>query len=131
MMRQFTLRRESAPLADAPVRKETVEMFLARGGRITQCPSKPATGALMYAPVIAVDGYTLPIGTAGHEYLPNFVRDLPTYDIAQADRLTNVDDGSVSVVREDLARSVRSTTAWHERQQYMARREDADIMEEL
>jgi hypothetical protein len=106
-------------------------MFLARGGRITRCPTKTAQGALMYAPVIAIDGYTLPVGTPANEYLPNFVRDLSTYDTAQDDPVTPEDDGSLSVVREDAARTVRPDLAWRERTNQTLRREDTDIMEEM
>lgn len=127
----MTARRDSASILDAPIVKETVEMFLARGGQITHCPPKTAHGALMYAPVIAVDGHTLPVGTSGNEYLPNFVRDLSTYDTAQQEPVSAEDDGSMSVVREDAARSVRPDVAWRDRWNQTLRREDADIMEEL
>lgn len=131
MMKHTLPRRSSVPSVDAPVVRETVEMFLARGGRITKCPTKTAQGALMYAPVIAVDGHTLPLGTVGNEYLPNFVRDLNTYDIAQDDRVSVTDDGSAHVVREDAVRSMRASVQWRDRWVQTLRRDDADIMEDM
>ena len=130
MKHRTTARRRIAPVEDGPIVKETVEMFVARGGHITKCESRPAQGAMMYAPTIAVDGYTIPIGTSGNEYLPNFVRDLSTYDTAQNDPVTAEDDGSASVVREDLAHGMRPDVSWRDRFNHTLRREDADIMEE-
>jgi len=116
--------------ADTPIVRETVEMFLARGGCITKCPPMPAQGASMYVPVIAIDGHTLPVLGAGNEYLPNFVRDLTTYDTAQRDPVTPNDDGSSAIVREDLSSSMRHIITWRDRINYTLRREDTDIMEE-
>jgi len=115
---------------DAAVVKETVDMFLARGGQITRCPPRPAQGTTMYATAIVVDGYTLPISTPANEYLPNFVRDLTTYDIAQATRLSSHDDGSVSVVRDDAARCLQATMGWREHRTRTQPQEDRDTMEE-
>lgn len=121
----------SASALDAEIIIETPDMFLARGGCITKCPPKTAQAPMMYTPVIAVDGYTVPLGTVADEYIPNFVRDISTYDIAQDDPVTVEDDGSASVVREDLERNMRSTVSWRNRVNYVLRHEDADVMEEL
>lgn len=129
-MKHTTARRVTASSPDAPIIRETVEMFLARGGHVTKCPPKIAQGAIMYAPVIAVDGHILPVMSTGNEYLPNFVRDLSTYDTAQQDSVTPEDDGTASIVREDLSRTMRPAVAWRDRINHTLRREDADIMEE-
>lgn len=121
----------SATSPDQPVVKETVEMFLARGGRITHCPTKPAQGAMMYTPTIAVDGHEIPVGVHNHEYLPNFVRDLPTYDKAQQEVVTTEDDGTASLVRQDLHHSMRPTIEWRDRHNRTLRRDDTDVMEEM
>lgn len=85
----------------------------------------------MYTPSIAVDGYTIPVGvTGGNEYLPNYVRDLSTYDAAQNDPITAEDDGSASIVRADLAHGMRPDVGWRDRFNHTLRRDDADIMEE-
>ena len=131
MMKHTPAHLSTAASVDAPIVRETVAMFLARGGHITKCPPKMAHGAMMYAPVIAVDGHTIALGTSGNEYVPNFVRDLSTYDTAQNDPVTVEDDGSSSMVREDLAHQMRPNVEWRERMNHTLRREDADIMEEL
>lgn len=83
----------------------------------------------MYAPVIAIDGYELPVTMGSFEYVPNFVRDLDTYTTAQTDRLTAVHDGGTALVREDEQRAVRTTAAWRQQQYHRQSREGADFME--
>lgn len=125
------MRVKQSALSDAPIVVETVEMFLARGGTITKCPPRAAGNIPMYVPTISVDGYDLPVTSAvAPEYVPNFVRDLSTYDSAQSDPVTINDDGSDSVMREDARRSVRPTTDWAERDRRDRSREGADTMEE-
>lgn len=130
MMSMLMKSRLAAASVDAPIEKETVEMFLARGGSITRCPSKPALGPMMYTPTIMVDGHTLPIGTVGHDYIPNFVRDLASYDIAQSEVLTPEQDGSAMVVRHDARRSAAPAVAWREAHIQSRRREDDDLLEQ-
>lgn len=117
---------------DAPIVVETVEMYLARGGQITKCPPKSAENMPMYVPCISVEGYHLPLNvTIGAEYLPNFVNDVTTYDRAQSEQVTAVDDGSVELVRDDERRSIRPTIDWVETRVKRNGREGADMMEEL
>ena len=85
----------------------------------------------MYTPTIAVDGHEIPVGVHNHEYLPNFVRDLPTYDKAQQEIVTTEDDGTASLVRQDLQHSMRPTIEWRDRQNRTLRRDDTDVMEEM
>ena len=115
---------------DQPFTKETPEDFLARGGKITKCPSRMAIGPSMYTPSIVGDGYELPISLGSYEYLPNFVRDLNTYDAAQTDQVTPLDDGSTSVIRLDERRAMRSNLEWREKQNEQNTREGSDTMEE-
>lgn len=115
---------------DRPFIRETPEEFLARGGRIVKCPPRMAIGPSMYTPTIVVDGHELPVSLGSYEYLPNFVRDLTTYDAAQEDRVTPLDDGSTDIVRRDERRAIRSDVEWRERQNKRSAREGADVMEE-
>lgn len=116
---------------DAPLVKETVDMFLSRGGTITRCAPRTASAEVMYTATIAVDGYELPVmPTADAEYLPNFVCDVHTYDIAQRDSLTVHDDGTASMMRRDAELASTPTTQWHTIQRRRASREGADSMEE-
>ena len=123
-------RRKQVDNLDQPFTKETPEDFLARGGRITKCPPRIAIGPSMYTPSIMVDGYELPISLGSYEYLPNFVRDLNTYDVAQADQVTPLDDGSTGVVRLDERRAMRANLEWHKKQNQQNTREGSDTMEE-
>lgn len=109
---------------------ETIEQYLARGGRITTCPARPAHADSAYMPSIQVDGYELPLGTGGDEYLPNYVRDITTYDDAQQERLSYEADGAAALVRADVASYARPLTRAYTHAQVLAHREDADIMEE-
>lgn len=108
---------------------ETIEQFLSRGGSITYCPPRPASGSMAYAPVIAVDGYELPTGTGGNEYLPNYVRDVESYDSAQSEQLTVMDDGVDALVRADVSRTTSYLVSSHLQSQQRARRDGADGME--
>lgn len=109
---------------------ETVEMFLARGGTITKCPTRNAANESVYTPTVVVDGYELPMTTTpGNEYVPNFVRDLDTYDTAQQKYLSVEDDGSAPMLRDYVKREVSSTVAWHSRNVSRSAREGADYME--
>lgn len=110
---------------------ETVEQFLARGGRIQKCAPNVARGPSMYTPTIAIDGYELPVNIGTPEYIPNFVRDLTTYDEAQRDCVSMVDDGSVSVVRDDVSRVMRPSMRWRTTYNARCAREGADVMEEV
>ena len=108
---------------------ETVEQFLARGGKITSCPPRPASSVSAYMPSILVDGYELPLGIGGDEYLPNYVRDITTYDNAQRDPLVTDHEGVTAVVRHDVAQQVRPVVSSYLTAQRRASVEDADIME--
>lgn len=120
-------RLHSAASLDTP--HETVEQYLARGGRIIQCPTKPAYGESSYAPTINIDGYELPLGTGGDEYIPNYIRDVGTYDTAQTERFTVEDDASAAVVRQDVTRVTEYLVSAHTTVARRAQREGADIME--
>lgn len=82
-------------------------------------------------PSILVDGYELPLGTGGDEYLPNYVRDITTYDDAQRDVLTANDEGIPALVRRDVAQQVRPVVESYVTVRRRASVEDADIMERL
>ncbi len=129
MMIPWTRHKQAADL-DRPYTKETPEDFLSRGGKITKCPPRMASATSMYTPSIVVDGYELPIHLGSYEYLPNFVRDLDTYDVAQADPVTPLDDGSTHSVHSDEQRALRANLEWHEKQYQQNRREGSDLMEE-
>lgn len=125
------MKRRSAMSADTPVVKETVDMFLSRGGTITRCPSRRAIGSTMYTSVLAIDGYELPLmTTATPEYLPNFVCDVNTYDTAQEHPMSPHDDGTALLVREDAARAAKPSTDWATTVAARYRREDSDSMED-
>lgn len=119
--------RSSAPLDSCD---ETVEQYLARGGSITHCPEKPALGATTFAPTLCIDGYELPLGTGGDEYVPNYIRDVGTYDTAQTERVTVEDDASAALVRADVSRVTTYLVTPHLIATRRARREGADIMED-
>lgn len=115
---------------DVAITVETVDMFLSRGGTITKCPPKMAADGSVYTPTVMVDGYELPmVTTPGNEYVPNFVRDLETYDTAQQKYLSVEDDGSASMLREHVRREAAPTVSWHTRNVMRAGREGSDIME--
>lgn len=106
-------------------------MFLSRGGTITYCAPRRASAESMYTATIAVDGYELPVmPTADPEYLPNFVCDVQTYDIAQRDVLSMHDDGTAAMMQRDAELAAAPTTQWHTIQRRVAVREGADSMEE-
>jgi hypothetical protein len=124
--------RRSSPLAlDSPCTVETVEQYLARGGTIQKCAPGSALGASMYTPIIDVDGYQLPVNISMPEYVPNFVRDLSTYDTAQQDPVSIQDDGSAAIIREDEERSMRRNVSWRVKYNTQCAREGADVMEEM
>jgi len=94
-------RRSKLPKKSSPDRvntRENVAEFLLRGGTVTQCPSRSAT-LVSQSPTIYVDGQHLPMGTVQQEYIPSFVRDIATYDAAQAEVLCPDDDGTPSTWR--------------------------------
>lgn len=115
---------------DSAFTKETPEQFLARGGAITRCPPRHAHADTMYTPAIAVDGHYLPVAIGSAEYVPNFVRDLDTYNTAQKDPVSNHDDGSVSLVRADERHAIHPNVSFQYRLNERSRREGADVMEE-
>lgn len=90
----FQTSRQRTPVEPA-YRVETVEEFLNRGGTIQRCPAKTATG-VPSSMMAYVDGLALPLANSPAEYVPSFVRDLSTYDAAQTERTTPVDDGSAA-----------------------------------
>lgn len=116
---------------DGPIVVETVQQFLERGGKITQCPPRRAQGASMYAQVIAVDGYELPVlGATPVEYVPNFVKDSMTYDIAQQDIMSPLHDGTTQVMRDDERVTARNIIRERNSQVLSQTREGCDGMEE-
>lgn len=119
----------SGASSDARITKETPEQFLARGGKIQVCPPKVAIGAAMYTPMIAIDEYHVPVAIGSPEYVPNFVKDLSSYTVAQRDSVTNLDDGSVSIIRQDEQHAMHPTVSWRQQSRHAAHREGADIME--
>lgn len=131
MTTRSTHRRFSPSAVDNPFTRETVEQYLARGGTIRKCAPSPALGAPMYTPIIAIDGYQLPVSMGAPEYVPNFVCDLSTYDEAQRDRVSMDDDGSRAMMREDEERSMRTNVSWRATYNTRCARDGADVMEEM
>lgn len=82
----------------------------------------------MYSQTLTIDGIEVPVGPGGQEYVPNFVRDIKTYDIAQQDPVTAQDDGSHSIARADARRAVGSMVNWRERVRRQVR-DGSDNME--
>lgn len=93
---------------DTIFRRETPQEFLARGGRITKCPSKVATGV---APlVIYVDGHALPTyGRIERDVgLPHKMT-VEDYDVAQRELVERgTDDGTATMWREHERVETRS-----------------------
>lgn len=92
---------------ESAYRIETVEEYLDRGGLIQHCPPKAATG-VPSSMMAYVDGLALPCTNSPTEYVPSFVRDLSTYDAAQRERVSPVDDGSAAQWTEYEQSSVPS-----------------------
>ena len=91
--------RTSAQMSETNFTDETVEQFLARGGAIQKCPPRAASG-VPPSSMVYVDGQGIPISSSPSEYVPAFVRDLPTYDLAQDERATPTDDGTEAIWKE-------------------------------
>ena len=81
---------------ESPTPPETIEEFLARGGRIQSVAGHVAMGGPSGV-AIHVDGATLPLSSHESEYVPSFVRDLASYDAAQAVAPSDLDDGTAAV----------------------------------
>lgn len=81
--RTRTIKRK--PNADGMVpHTETLEQFLARGGKITKCPPKNADMCIPGSTYI--DGGVFITAIGEQEYIPNYVVSEPTYAAAQNDR---------------------------------------------
>lgn len=88
----------TAPVIE-PGQTETIEQFLARGGQIMRCPTRPASG-VPSAQMIYVDGQGIPTHNQSGDYVPSFVCDAPTYEAAQREAPDPEDDGSTAYWRE-------------------------------
>lgn len=84
------------PHDEMSTENESYSAFFRRGGTITKCEPNTAKGRSSSL-AIPVAGETVPLSRLAGEYVPAFVRDLESYDAAQNDPLTDLDDGTTEL----------------------------------
>lgn len=88
---------------------ETIEQFLARGGKIIRCESKNSVNMPMLNSMVFIDGMAIPMASQPAEYIPSFVVSEKTYDAALSERMSPEDDGTSATWREYESSSIPHT----------------------